>query len=137
MEYFSFKKKLEEKETCKDKQREDNREGNDGETLRCVSCDSQKHLLPHCPHSWENMVNFIESDNSSSEDSLFSMAGIDTINEAVFYSSREKNMLGGFGWNFAILDTGCNKSVAGSEWTKEYLAALGDTDRSKVVSTDV
>merc|ERR1712112_337034 len=76
-------------------------------------------------------------DSDSCNDSFFSMAGINTIDEAVFYSGREESMLGGFGWNFAILDTGCNKSVAGSEWTKEYLAALGDIDRSKVVSTDV
>ena len=61
------------KESCKDKQKEDNKAGNNGETLRCIPCDSKKHLLQHCPHLWENMVNFVESD-SSSEDSLFSMA---------------------------------------------------------------
>ena len=129
------------KETCRDKQKEDNRAGNTGEVLRCISCDSKKHLLPHCPHSWENMVNFVESD-SSSEDSFFSMAGreqgTDAIDDAVFYSSKEeRNMLGGFSWNYAIIDTGCNKSVAGKEWSKEYLAALGDKDRNKVVIKDV
>ena len=118
------------KESCKDKQKEDNRAGNNGETLRCISCDSKKHLLPQCPHSWENMVNFVDSD-SSSEDSLFSMASkeqeSDVIDDAVFYSSKGvRNMLGGFGWNYAIIDTGCNKSVAGKEWSDENLAALGD-----------
>merc|ERR1712112_600552 len=125
------------KETCKDKQKEDNREGNDGEIRRCVSCESKKHLLPNCPHSWENMVNFVDSDSSSSEDLLFSMAGTDMIDETVFYSSKERNMLGGFGWNVAIIDTGSNKSVAGREWTEEYLAALGDKDRSSIVNKDV
>ena len=129
------------KESCKDKQKEDNRAGNNGETLRCISCDSKKHLLPQCPHSWENMVNFVDSD-SSSEDSLFSMASkeqeSDVIDDAVFYSSKgERNMLGGFGWNYAIIDTGCNKSVAGKEWSDEYLAALGDRDRNKVVIKEV
>merc|ERR1712112_583396 len=47
------------------------------------------------------------------------------------------NMLGGFGWNYAIIDTGCNKSVAGNEWSEKYIAALGDKHRSKVVITDV
>ena len=28
----------------------------------------------------------------------------DVIDDAVFYSSKEKNMLGGFGWNVAIID---------------------------------
>ena len=125
------------KEICKDKQKEDNKAGSNGEILRCISCDSKKHLLPQCPHSWENMVNFVESDSSGSEDSFFSMAGTDAIDDAVFYSSKEKNMLGGFGWNVAIIDTGCNKSVAGREWSKEYLAALGDEDRSRVVIKDV
>ena len=124
------------KEACKDKQKDDNKEGSQGEILRCISCDSKKHLLTQCPHSWENMVNFVGSE-SSSEDSLFSMAGTDGIDEAVFYSSKEKNMLGGFGWNVAIIDTGCNKSVAGREWSKEYLDALGDEDRRKVVIEDV
>ena len=32
-----------------------NREGQDGETLLCKSCGSYRHLLPDCPHSYENM----------------------------------------------------------------------------------
>ena len=39
------------KETCKDKNKEDNRARNNGEILRCILCDSKKHLLQHCPHS--------------------------------------------------------------------------------------
>ena len=34
------------------------------------------------------------------------------------------------------LDTGYNKSVAGRKWTEEYLAALSDADREKVVSRE-
>ena len=39
------------KEICKDKHKEDNRAGNNGEALRYIYCDSKKHLLPHCPYS--------------------------------------------------------------------------------------
>ena len=42
------------------------------------------------------------------------------------------DILGGFGWNYAILDTGCNKSVAGNMWMEEYLAVLRNKDRRKV-----
>jgi hypothetical protein len=113
------------KESCEDKNKEDNRAGNNGEILRCISCDSKKHLLPHCPHSWENMEIKVESDSSNDEDLLFSMATKRVaIDDAIYYSSKdEENILGDFGWNFAIIDTGCNRSVAG-RWTEEYLAAL-------------
>ena len=46
-------------------------------------------------------------------------------------------MLGGFGWSYTIIDTGCNKSVAGKEWSNEYLAALRYKDRNKVVIKEV
>ena len=34
-------------------------------------------------------------------------------------------------WNVAILDTGCNRSVAGRRWTEEYITVLGE-DKRKV-----
>ena len=58
------------KETCPDKNKDDNKAGNNGEILRCVSCDSKKHLLTDGTHSWENMVNIAESDSSNDEDSM-------------------------------------------------------------------
>ena len=53
------------KKTRKDKNKEDNRVGNNGETLKCITFDSKKHLLPHCPYLWENMVNFVEDEISN------------------------------------------------------------------------
>ena len=80
--------------------------------MSTISCDSKKHMLLNCPHSWENMVNFVESNSSNDEDSMFSEPSV--IDDAVFFLSKdEDNSLGGFGWNVAILDTGCNRSVAG------------------------
>ena len=52
-----------------------------------------------CPHSWENMVEFEEG---SSNDELVG-----------------RKLIGGFGWNVTVLDTGCNKSIAGIRWTEE------------------
>jgi hypothetical protein len=122
------------KDKCKDKLKEENKKNSSGEVMRCISCDSERHLLPECPHSWENMVNIAEGKSSSDEESLFTMG----IDETVYMVSKEEdNILGGFGWNFAILDTGCNKSVAGRRWTEEYLAVLGEADKEKVQIKEV
>ena len=34
--------------------------GRDGEVLKCLSCGSYRHLLDHCPDSWENMMKKVE-----------------------------------------------------------------------------
>ena len=34
---------------------------------------------------------------------------------AVFWTGEEHNLLDGFGWYYAIMDMGCNKSIAGLE----------------------
>ena len=34
--------------------------GRDGEVLKCLSCGSYRHLLNHCPDSWENMMKKVE-----------------------------------------------------------------------------
>ena len=54
-----------------------------------------------------HMENFVES-VSGSEDLLFLITSreqeLDVINDAVFYSSKdERNILGGFGWNYATM----------------------------------
>jgi hypothetical protein len=64
------------KETCQDQNKDENRAGNNGDTLRCVSCDSKRHLLPNCPHSWENVVNIADSESSTEEDNMFSEATV-------------------------------------------------------------
>ena len=136
------------KEQCKDKSKEDNKKNTSGEVMRCSSCDSKKHLLPACPHSWENMANFGEEESSDDDTSLFTIGEVDVVlrkhdheedesdedvDEAVYIATKEEQkLLGGFGWNHAILDTGCNKSVAGMRWTEEYIQALSIKDRKEV-----
>ena len=36
--------------------------GRDGEVLKCLSCGSYRHLLDHCPVSWENMMKKVEGE---------------------------------------------------------------------------
>ena len=60
------------KEQCRDKL-EDNKKNSNGDVLWCSSCDSIKHLLLRCPHSWENMANSGEEESSDVESTLFTM----------------------------------------------------------------
>ena len=43
----------------------------------------------------------------------------------------------GFGWRFAIIDKGCNRSVTGRRWTEEYITDIGQKDRKKAVIKNV
>ena len=65
------------REECKDKGKEGNMKHPNGETMKFSSCDSIKHLLPACQHSWENMANFGKCENSE-EESLVTMGEIKT-----------------------------------------------------------
>ena len=38
--------------------------GLDGEILKCLSCGSYRHLLNHCPDSWENMRKKLEEETT-------------------------------------------------------------------------
>ena len=60
------------KETCQNKNKKDNRAGNNGDTLCYNSYDSKKHLLPNYPHSWENIVIIADSGNINKEDNMLS-----------------------------------------------------------------
>ena len=116
---------------CKDRQQADNRKNVSGEVLRCISCDSMKHLLSRCPHSWEMIAE--ESGVNKFNGKLEHSEEIIEMDETVLMVAGDgRDLLGGFGWNYAILDTGCNKSVAGMRWTEEYIRRLSSEDRKKV-----
>ena len=73
------------KETCQNKNKKDDRAGNNGDTLCYISYDSKKHLLPNYPHSWENIVIIADSGNINKEDNMLSLATV--FNNAIFLSS--------------------------------------------------
>ena len=55
------------------------------------------------------------------------------VDETIYMAADgEQKMVGGFGWNHAILDTDCKKSVAGTRWTEEYIKALSRKDKKEV-----
>ena len=38
--------------------KKENPKNEKGEVLRCLSCDSIRHMLPDCLDSWENLTKF-------------------------------------------------------------------------------
>ncbi len=89
--------------------------GADGNIMRCVVCDSIRHLLADCPHSYENsnstyVTNFEESDE---EACLFTGQN---ISQMVVLSAEAQNC--------AVLDSACSSTVCGKEWLNNYLNSL-------------
>ena len=94
-----------------------NPEGPDGQPLRCLSCDSIRHLVKRCPHSYENMA-----PKKVHEAALFTG---NTPREAIVLLSEAANS--------AVLDSACTSTVAGETWMSCYLDSLDKTIRDKVI----
>lgn len=91
--------------------------GSDGQPLRCSCCDSFRHLLASCPDSWENL----------SKSSNVEKVGLYTGN-----ASNELLVLVSETSNHAVVDTACNKTVAGQIWIDLYLDSLDDNNRDQI-----
>lgn len=94
-----------------------NPDGPDGQPLRCRSCDSIRHLVKQCPHSYENMTQ-------------------KSVQKAVLFTgnrTEETLVLLSESANSAILDSACTSTVAGETWMNCYLDSLAPSTREKVV----
>ena len=86
--------------------------GKDGNILRCVACDSIRHLLAQCPHSYEN-TNAYEVEHCQEEACLFTGKDVGQM----FVLSAEAQ-------NCAVLDSACSSTVCGKDWLQSYLSSL-------------
>ena len=94
-----------------------NPDGPDGQPLRCLSCDSVRHLVKQCPHSYENMAR-------------------QKVEKAVLFTGnkpQETLVLLAESANSAVLDSACTSTVAGEIWMNCYMDSLDPTIRDKVV----
>ena len=94
-----------------------NPDGPDGQPLRCLSCDSIRHLVKQCPHSYENMAK-------------------QKVEKAVLFTSnkpQETLLLLAESANSAVLDSACTSTVAGETWMNCYMDSLEPVIRDKVV----
>ena len=94
-----------------------NPDGPDGQPLRCLSCDSIRHLVKQCPHSYENMAK-------------------QKVEKAVLFTGnkpQETLVLLAESANSAVLDSACTSTVAGETWMNCYMDSLEPAIRDKVV----
>ena len=85
-----------------------NPDGPDGQPLRCRSCDSIRHLVKQCPHSYENMAR-------------------QKVEKAVLFTGnkpQETLVLLAESANSAVLDSACTSTVAGETWMNCYMDSL-------------
>ena len=94
-----------------------NPDGPDGQPLRCLSCDSVRHLMKQCPHSYENLTkpnveNGVLFTGNKPQETLILLA------ESAYS---------------AVLDSACTSTVAGEAWINCYMDSLDPSIRDKVV----
>ena len=94
-----------------------NPNGPDGQPLRCLSCDSIRHLVKQCPHSYENLSK-------------------KKVENAVLFTGnkpQEALVLLAESANSAVLDSACTSTVAGETWMNCYMDSLDPAIKEKVV----
>ena len=93
-----------------------NPDGPDGQPLRCLSCDSVRHLVKQCPHSYENMAK-------------------GNVQKACLFTgnkTQETLILMAESANSAVLDSACTSTVAGQAWMDCYIDSLDSHIKDKV-----
>ena len=75
-----------------------NPKGPKGEILRCKACDSFRHMINECPHSWENLEqNKSLVVNESDEESFFgkkveARTSNENIEDIILYTQKKENV---------------------------------------------
>ena len=93
--------------------------GPDGNVMRCVACDSIRHLVADCPHSYENQSKaFVSDEVELNEEKACLFTGQNPSHMVVLSTEAQ---------NCAVLDSACSSTVCGKEWLNNYLNSL-DSD---------
>ena len=112
--------------------RQNNPVGPDGQVSRCRICDSRFHWARQCPDSYESIENGLDGDGNSdrkSSDEQLTLFVAYTNDEN---SCEKVNNLVRESYGCGLLDTGCMRTVAGSEWIQNYIESLTTHDRMLV-----
>ena len=142
-------------------QKKENPRDDKGEILRCLSCDSIRHLLPDCPDSWENLTKFrslalaaaavqgTENESGEAEEDVFFTRDMESsllrmrrdnrgVEDVILYSNNKKRIigLGGETLGCLLLDCGCSCNVMGETWWRSYFASLSEEMKKKVRTED-
>ena len=101
-----------------------NKIGPDGNVMRCVACDSIRHLLAECPHSYENQDKAFMSEQIENNDEEACLFTGQNPSHMVVLSTEAQNC--------AVLDSACSSTVCGKEWLNNYLNSLNSEEVKNV-----
>ena len=101
--------------------RRNNPIGPDGRISECVICGSRMHWARNCPHAYE------KRDEKNYEDVQITLMSshLPVVEDKLDVLLRET-------MGYALLDTGCSKTVCGKMWLDWFLDTLSDEERNKV-----
>lgn len=95
--------------------------GPDGKPFRCHACESIRHLIRECPHSYENSVKITEHE----------------AYVVLFTGFREEELclFSVEATNAAVLDSACTSTVAGKQWLDTFMESMDPEDRKNITVT--
>ena len=97
-----------------------------GKIMRCHACESTRHLIRECPHSYENSKSVNHNEYEQDEEAcLFTGQHPDEM--FVFYTESR---------NSAVLDSACSSTVCGKSWLNDYINSLDGYNCEKVKRID-
>ena len=114
-----------------------NKKDNDGNHLCCKVCKSIRHMKESCKDKNK------EDNKASNNGEILRCISCDSKKHLLPHCPHSlKNMVSYVDSNssndkYSLLSMATNRSVAGRRWTEEYLVALGEKDRKKVVIKEV
>ena len=109
-----------------------NPSGPDGRPLRCSSCGSYRHLIKHCPDSWENKTYL-------TEDQVEDVFQAEDTEDWCLYTGHNPSEMHVFtseAMNCAVLDSACSSTVCGRRWMDSYMNSLDEDQKQKIARSD-
>lgn len=98
-----------------------------GEVMRCVICDSTKHMSSNCQHGTPSSV-MLQS-VLQDENQPVKVINDDLEYAVTYYAENETS-------NKALIDTGAVRNCCGANWLGEFLEAIPDERKKLVEDTD-
>ena len=102
--------------------RKANPTGPDGRTSTCRICGSFMHWVRDCPHK-----------EGTEKTSLYEAEEVSEAHIVLVNTIEQKNSLLGQTIGSAILDSGCSRTVCGSEWYECFRDTLSEKQKNKLV----
>ena len=99
-----------------------------GRPMRCLCCESTKHLIRDCPHKEGKYINFT-AENTDEKREIIPIVMFTRNEDELVLLSKEASSCG-------VLDSGCASTVCGSGWLKMYFDQLDEVRKSQVVKSD-